>query len=150
MRPVLACVLMFAGMMTACGGSASTPSAPLNLTGSWSGMVGQSQSGSALRLTWVATQTNTTVSGPATLVKPSANVPATGTMTGTLTGSQLTLTYQVPAGSVPVYLSCTVSGSGTAAATAQSIAGTLQLGFTNCLGSGLEATESPQFALTKP
>ena len=147
MRAVL--VVMFACITTGCGGSASSPSSSLNLTGSWSGMVGQPQSGSALRLTWIATQSGTTVSGPATLVKPSTDVPATGTMAGTLTGSRLTLTYEVPAGSVPVYLSCTISGSGTATATAQSMVGALQLVFTNCLGSGLETTESPQFTLAK-
>ena len=147
MRALL--VVMLACITTGCGGSASGPSSSLNLTGSWSGMVGQPQSGSALRLTWIATQSGTTVSGPATLVKPSTDVPATGTMAGTLTGSQLMLTYEVPAGSVPVYLSCTISGSGTATATAQSIMGALQLVFTNCLGSGLETTESPQFTLVK-
>ena len=147
MRAVL--VVMFACITTGCGGSASGPSSSLNLTGSWSGMVGQPQSGSALRLTWIATQSGTTVSGPATVVKPSTDVPATGTMAGTLTGSRLTLTYEVPAGSVPVYLSCTISGSGIATATAQSMVGALQLVFTNCLGSGLETTESPQFTLAK-
>src|SRR5262245_57536638 len=131
-----------------CGGSTS-PTPALDLTGVWSGRLGQQQSGSALRVTWTATQSGTTVSGPATLVKPSSDVPATGTMSGTLSGSQLTLTYSVPAGAVPVYLSCTITGSGSATATSQTITGSLQTTFTNCLGSGLEAPENPQLTLTR-
>jgi len=94
-------------------------------------------------------QAGTTVSGPATLVKPSLNVPAAGTMSGTLIGSQLTLTYSVPAGGVPVFLSCTIAGSGAATATPQTISGSLQTTFTNCLGSGLETPESPQLTLAR-
>jgi len=130
-----------------CNGEMS-PS-PVNLTGTWSGMLGQSGTGSALRVTWIATQTGMTVSGPATMVKPSLNVPATGTMTGTLSGSQLTLTYAVPAGAVPVYLSCMVTASGSATATSQSISGNLDTTFTFCLGSGLERPDSTQLTLTK-
>jgi hypothetical protein len=89
-----------AALAGACRGSTS-PSPPLDLGGAWSGMLGQPQSGSALRVTWTASQTGATVSGPATLVKPALNVPAAGTMSGTLVGSQLTLTYIVPAGGVP-------------------------------------------------
>jgi hypothetical protein len=132
----------------ACHGSTS-PSPPLNLSGAWSGMLGQPLSGSALRVTWIVSQTGTTVSGPATLVKPVLNLPATGTMSGTLVGSQLTLTYSVPAGVVPVYLSCMITGSGSATASSQTISGSLQTTFTNCLGSGLESPESAQLALTK-
>ena len=132
----------------ACRGSTS-PSPPLDLTGAWSGMLGQPLSGSALRMTWSASQTGATVSGPATLVKPALNVPAAGTMTGTLVGNQLMLTYSVPAGGVPVYLSCTIAGSGSATASSQTISGSLQTTFTNCLGSGLETPESAQLTLTR-
>ena len=141
-------VVLVATLASACGGGTS-PSPALNLTGTWSGMLGQPQSGSALRVTWMATETGTTVSGPAVLVKPASNVPATGTMTGTLSGSQLTLTDTVPAGTVAVFLSCTVAGTGSATASAQTISGSLQTTFTNCLGSGLETPESPQFTLTR-
>jgi hypothetical protein len=143
--------ILVAGMAlaAACGGGAAAPSFASPLTGVWSGMLGQPQSGSALRVGWTATQTGATVTGPATFVKVALNVPATGTMRGTLSGGQLTLTYSVPAGGVPVYLSCTVVGSGSAVATPQTISGNLQTTFTNCLGSGLEAPESTQLTLTK-
>lgn len=141
------CYLVLAALVGACGGS-TEPSA-VNLTGTWSGVLGQPQSGAALRLTWTATQTGSTVSGPVTLVKPALNVPATGTMTGTLSGGQLTLTLSVPAGAVPVYLSCTIVGTGSAVVTGETISGNLQTTFTNCLGSGLETPASPQFTLNK-
>jgi hypothetical protein len=133
----------------ACGGSTNSPSPAVNLTGTWSGRVGEPMSGSALRLTWMAMQEGDEVSGPATVLKPSADAGATGTMSGTLSGSQLTLRYSVPAGSVPVYLSCTVNGSGDAAVTDHSIAGTLDLTFTGCLGSGLATTDSAQLELAR-
>jgi hypothetical protein len=141
-------LVVIAALAGACG-SATSPTPALNLTGTWSGRLGEQQSGSALRITWTATQTGMTVSGPATFVKPSLNVPATGTMSGTLLGSQLTLTYSVPAGAVPVYLSCTIAATGSATASAQTISGNLQTTFTNCLGSGLETPDSTQFTLTK-
>jgi len=135
--------------MLSCGGSSNSPSPVLNLSGTWVGMVGQPMSGSALRLTWTATHNGAVVAGPATMVKPSVNVPATGTMTGVVSGDQMTLTYTVPAGGVPVYLSCTINGAGSATVASQSITGTLNLTFTNCLGSGLEATDSPQLSLLR-
>jgi hypothetical protein len=61
----------------------------------------------------------------------------------------LTLTYSVPSGGVPVYLSCTITGSGSATASNQTISGTLQTTFTNCLGSGLETPDSAQLTLTR-
>lgn len=145
------CLVVAAALAPACGGynSPSSPPPTLNLTGVWSGMLGQPQSGAALRITWTATQTGTAVSGPATLVKPASNVPATGTMSGTLSGSQLTLSYSVPAGAVPVFLSCTIVGTGSATATAQTISGNLQTTFTNCLGTGLETPDSAQLTLSK-
>src|SRR5215471_2744171 len=130
-------------------GGTTSPSPPLDLSGAWSGRLGQQQSGSALRITWTASQSGATVSGPATFVKPSVNVPATGTMSATLSGSQLTFTYSVPAGAVPVYLSCAVAASGSATVSGQTISGNLQTAFTNCLGSGLESPDSPQLMLTR-
>jgi hypothetical protein len=61
----------------------------------------------------------------------------------------VTLTYSVPAGAVPVYLSCTIAATGSATATAQTISGNLQTTFTNCLGSDLETPDSPQLTLTR-
>ena len=58
---------------------------PINLAGTWSGLLGQSGSGTALKMTWSASQDGSSVSGPATLIKPAANIPGTGILSGTLT-----------------------------------------------------------------
>jgi len=74
-------VVFVAGLLatlSACGNSSTAPSAPLDLTGTWSGQLGQPGSTSALRLTWVASHTGNVVSGVATLVKPAFNVQARG------------------------------------------------------------------------
>jgi hypothetical protein len=146
----ICCLVLAAALAGACGGSTpASPSPAVDLTGAWSGMIGQPQSGAALRITWMAAQTGSTVSGPVTLVKPALNVPATGTMRGTLSGGQLTLSFSVPAGAVPIYLSCTIVGTGSAVVTGDTISGTLQTTFTNCLFSGLETPASPQFTLNR-
>ena len=61
-------VVLFAASLlatlNACGNSPTAPSAPLDLTGTWSGQVGQPGSMSALRLTWIATHTGNVVTVP--------------------------------------------------------------------------------------
>ena len=132
-----------------CGGSYSAPAPSINLAGTWSGLVGLPMSGSALRLTWQATQNAATASGSATLLKPAVNVPANGTLSGTLSGDRLTLTYSAPAGSVPGFGACSVAGAGSATVTGTTISGTLDLTFTSCAGTGLDPTGSNQLSLTR-
>ena len=119
-------VVFAAGLLatlTACGSPSPGPSAPLDLTGTWSGQLGQPGSTSALRLTWVATHTGNVVSGIATLVKPAFNVPARGVMTGILNADRLVLTYAVPSDSIPGFSTCEIAGLGNATATNNSIMG---------------------------
>jgi hypothetical protein len=52
---VVAFVAGLLATLSACGGSSTAPTEPLDLTGTWSGQLGQPASMSALRLTWVAT-----------------------------------------------------------------------------------------------
>jgi len=134
-----------------CSRPPAEPTPPsLSLTGSWTGIVGQSMSGTALRLTWVVTQFDgTRATGTATLVKPGPNVPAAGTMNGTFSGSIMMLTYIANPGTVPGFPACTIIGSGSATATDSSITGSLSLTFASCDGSGLESTGSTQLALTR-
>ena len=141
-------VLSISGV--ACGDSTKPSPTPINLAGTWSGLLGQTGSGTALRMTWSVSHEGNNVSGPATLIKPSANVPATGILGGTLTGSQLSLTYTVPAGSVPGFATCSISGSGSATVTNSAISGSLAATFLSCSGSGLEPTGSIQLMLTRP
>jgi hypothetical protein len=145
-------VLFVAGLLAtlnACGNSPTTPSAPLDLTGTWSGQVGQPGSMSALRLTWVATHTGDVVSGIATLVKPAFNVQARGGMTGILNGNQLLLTYAVPPDSVQGFFTCEIAGLGNATASSNSITGAIALMFRSCDGTGLEPPGSNDLRLTK-
>jgi len=133
----------------ACGGSSTAPSPRLDLTGTWSGTLGQPGSGSALRLTWVATHTGNIAAGVATLVKPADNVPGRGAMTGVLDGDRLLLTYAIPPDSIQGFPRCEIAGIGNATATNASINGTLTLMFRNCDGTGLDAPSTNDLRLTK-
>ena len=146
-------IVVLIGFITACGSAddTMTPPEPVDLTGTWTGMLGTPGSGSALRMTWAASQSGFSVSGPLTLVKPAAGVPATGPLTGTIAGSQLSLSYAVNAGSVAGFPSCSISGTGSGTFSGSTITGTLMLTFTSCSGatSGLEPSASSQLSLTK-
>jgi hypothetical protein len=139
-----------AGLLgAACGNSTTAPSAPINLTGTWDGLLGEAGTGTSLRMLWVATQTGQTVSGRASLVKPIADAPAFGTLSGTLTGNTLSWGYTAPAGSVRDFPACSISGTGSATAANAVISGTLVITPLQCAGSGLERPSSNQLTLTK-
>jgi hypothetical protein len=142
------CVAGLVAALNACG-SSTAPSPQLDLTGTWSGQLGQPGSTTALRLTWDATQTGNVVSGVATLVKPAVNVQARGVMTGILNGDRLFLTYVVPPDSIQGFLSCEITGLGNATATSTSITGTLGLMFRSCAGTGLESPGTNDLRFTK-
>jgi hypothetical protein len=136
-----------------CGGSTTAPStSSLNLSGTWSGVVGAgSGGGRALRVTWVASQASSNVSGPATLLTspPVTDLTFAGTLAGTLTGTQLSLTYTALPGSIAGFATCSVSGRGSAAATSATISGNLDVTFMSCEGLGLQPPSSDQLTLTK-
>ena len=135
--------------MSACGSPSTAPSAPLDLTGTWSGQLGQPGSTSALRLTWVATHTGNVVAGVATMVNPAINVQGRGVMTGLLDGDRLILTYAIPPDSIPGFSTCEIAGIGSAAATSNTLTGALPLMFRSCGGTGLEPPGSNDLRLTK-
>jgi hypothetical protein len=147
--PVVAGVIGLLATAAACSKSSAAPSAPLDLTGTWSGQVGQPGSMSALRLTWVATHTGDVVSGIATLVKPAFNVQAKGVMSATANGPRFDLTYAVPPDSIPGFSTCELVGLGNVTATNTSMTGTMALIFTSCAGTGLEPPGSSELRLTK-
>src|SRR5436190_23925114 len=89
------------GINFSCGCSPSGPSPPVNMTGTWSGTLGQAVSSSSVRLVWDVSQSGATFSGPVAISKPADNVSLAGTLSGTANGQSLTLRYTVPAGSVP-------------------------------------------------
>src|SRR5262245_7552523 len=100
-------------LLTACGSTPPTmvnpiapppPTAAVNLSGTWSG-TGSDSFGPEL-VTWVLTQSGTSVSGTAALnaVDPadgscgSCHKVKRGTLTGTLSGTSLSVTMKFPAG----------------------------------------------------
>lgn len=146
-------IAVLIGLPLAGCGSDRGPSSPTptDITGTWTGFFGTPGSGTALRVTWLASQSGSSVGGSMTLVKPMANVPATGPLSGTLSGSLLSLSYVVPAGSVNGYASCSISGNGTGTLSGSTITGTMSVTFTSCDGvnSGLAPPAASDLSLTK-
>lgn len=123
------------------------PSPVVNVSGTWSGVIGrESGGGRALRLTWTATQDGSTASGPALVLTspPVTDEIFTGTLTGSLSGNQLSLilSAQPLPGS-----DCSLSGSGSAAVADGAIAGSLDVHFTSC--GVVEPPSSDQIVLRK-
>lgn len=151
-------VALGAGLLAAvgCGGSNTAPSQPpsLNLAGTWSGTLRQpgSQGGSTITVIWVVTQVGNRVSGPETVSEPRRGTTYSGTLAGTLTGTQLSLTETVPQGSIPGFPLCSISGAGSFSASAASISGTITARFASCEGFNFFANPESvieEFVLTK-
>jgi hypothetical protein len=140
--------------------AASTVAAPsLNLAGSWSGKLnnvnsnggqGQTNPPSA---TWSATQSGSTVTGPfsLTIVDGGKSRTYTGTLTGTLSGEQLSLNLSFPSGAFPESAACTITGTGTATPTTTSISSTMAIVFAApCVGTVSDRpSETDQLTLSK-
>lgn len=87
------------------------PASGLNLAGTWTGKF-SGENGAAsdegIQLTWTATQSGPTVSGPIVLTvhgddEGEADTVVNGTLRGTVSGAQLTATtFTVAAGSIPI------------------------------------------------
>src|SRR5262245_40423104 len=145
-------VALLAMTIGSCGGPSIAPTASVDLSGTWSGVVGSgSGGGRALRLTWSATQTGNTVLGPATLTTSPAvsALSFAGTLSGSLTGLQLSLSYASNAGSNTGAPDCCDSGHGTGTTFGTSISGQLDVAVTSCDALGLQAPTRDQFTLTK-
>jgi hypothetical protein len=83
----------------------------LNVSGTWSGS-GSDSTGSGL-MTWQLTQTGSSVSGMMTASTPVGTVVYNGTFSGTITGSTLIFTINIPVGNISLpSCSATISGSG--------------------------------------
>jgi hypothetical protein len=138
-------VTVISVLVASCGGT--MPSPPVNLTGTWSGVIGQgSGGGRALRVTWTVTQDGTTASGPASVLTspPITDVIFSGNLTGRIAGSDVsfTLSAQPLAGS-----DCSLSGTGSAAAATTTLTGSLDVHFTGC--GALEPPANDQVVLTR-
>jgi hypothetical protein len=119
------------------------------MTGTWSGTLGQALSGTSVRLVWNATQSGSAVSGPVTISKPVDNLTFAGTLSGTLNGQNLSLNYTVPAGSVPGFANCLITGTGAAGATNTTITGSITVIAAACEGTGHPTTGTQALSLTR-
>ena len=142
-----AVVIVISMLVVSCNGAGMMPSPPVDLSGTWSGVIGQgSGGGRALRVTWTATQDGATAAGPAAVLTspPSTDVIFSGTLTGRISGSQvsLALSAQPLPGS-----ECSLSGTGSGVVASGTIAGSLDVHFTSC--GVLEPPSSNQLALTR-
>ncbi len=110
----------------ACGGSSNSPAAPgspMSVTGTWSGtptdsttaalgtggMMGQAGMGT---LTWQLTQSGSNVTGTMSFSGMSSSMMR-GTISGTMSGQDMTFTMDMPAGSM-MSGTCSAHSSGTA------------------------------------
>jgi hypothetical protein len=140
-------VSLISMLVASCGGAAMMPSPTVNLSGTWSGVIGQgSGGGHALRVTWTATQDGSAASGPASVLTspPVTDVIFAGILTGRISGSQvsLTLSAQPLPGS-----DCSLSGTGSVTVATGALSGSLDVHFTSC--GVLEPPSTNQLVLTK-
>jgi hypothetical protein len=120
------------------GSSASTPTSPtaapapaLNVAGAWTGNFRIPGESECCSISWTATQTGASVSGPVRVDVGEGQI-VNATLTGTVAGSQLTsATFTVAVGAIPdpSLLACGFSGTGTLTATTSSISGPLAMTF---------------------
>jgi len=143
-------VLVMLVVCAACGGSDTTPSQPpADLTGSWTGQIGTSMSGTAVRLTWTAAQAGSTASGPASLVKPAVGTEIPGTLTATISGNRASLSFSAAAGSVPTLPACAASGTGSGTFGGNSVFGTFALTASGCASIGIENAAGAALLMTR-
>lgn len=126
----------------------NNPAAPvLNLTGTWYGLITDPFFGTESTLTWQVTQTGNSIGG--TLLSTNTNnIIIVGTISGTVSGTDLNYTMSVPAGGVqsPPFADCAVDFSGSATLTGTTIIGTYSgTGSGSCPGTFSDA----QLSLTK-
>ncbi len=128
--------------------STSTPTLALNLTGTWSGSVADSSgAGVPGPCTWQIVQSGDSISGTFLARAGSGgSIVINGTVSGTISGTTLNFTMAVPVGGIqsPIYATCTINLSGSAALTNTTINGTYK-GNNSCSGPFTNG----QLALTK-
>jgi hypothetical protein len=132
-------------LTTGCGGGdSSTAPAGVILNGTYRGSA--SDNSGPGTLTWIVTQTASTISGSLTMRDSQSGVSGAGTVSGSLTGTALNFTMSIPAGgfSAP-YSACSATFHGSAnSVTSATINGTYS-GTNSCGGT----ITGGSFVLTK-
>ena len=115
-------------------GCGDNPAAPdiIVLTGTWAGQV--SDSSGPGRISWQLTQSGSVISGSVTIDDPDTSFQARGILSGTVSGSLLRFSLQIPAGGFDdPYRDCTANVAGDAQLTSGSLTGTYS-GTNSCTG----------------
>lgn len=158
----IALALTLAAALTAACGKGDSPTSPstvtttpptaISLAGTWIGTLSNPRDSRPTPIrSWTAAQSGASVSGPLVVDAGDGNVNTT--LTGTVSGAQLTsATFSVPAQS-GVTPGCSFSGTGTLAATTSSISGSMAMTFpAACVGPdnvSSTATATWTISLTK-
>jgi hypothetical protein len=145
---------LLAIVVSGCGDSATSSTkigSETSFSGSWTGTLG-----TAYRVTWSASQSGPNVSGPVTLSATINGqvVTATGTFNWVLAGTNVSLTMNVPTGSVSGFATCSFTGNGPGTATASnnfanSISGNLTMTYGSCQGFSSVSSETLPISLTR-
>jgi hypothetical protein len=147
--------------LAACSSDGGTDPTPgINLAGNWFGtMVESSADPNPDTLAWTATQSGANVNGAAvlTMMAPTPGDPsrlANGTMTGVVAGTEVTLTFTLPPGSLVAAgapAGCSVTGTATTTPTETAISATMTRTFSAaCIGVVVPTpTDTVQLSLTK-
>lgn len=144
-----ACLLSALIACAGCGDSMS-PSDPVpNLAGTWTGQIGSPMSGSAVRVTWSASQAGNALQGIARLSKPAIGTEVSGTLSGLMTGDQIGMLFTGGRLSAPTVPNCAVMGTGSGTVSGNAISGTFTLNVTGCDGVGIESAADAPLSLTR-
>lgn len=122
-------------MLAACasgGDGGPSPGPSISLTGAWTGAA--SDSSGPGKMTWQLQQSGDSVSGTVTMTDTETGESGQGTLSGTVSGSDLSFTLRVPVGGFSgPYASCSSEVTGRAQFGASSITGTYA-GTNSCSG----------------
>lgn len=87
---LLTCVVL-----AACGSSTDVGTQTPTVTGSWSGVIANPAGGSGLTLAMNLSQTGSTITGAGTANQPNDPPPGIYTVTGTVTGTAVEMTFNI-------------------------------------------------------
>lgn len=164
-RAVLGVCLAVSAACGSNGSGSANPAAPstpsMNLAGSWAGKMAATRSDGRPDsnpgvVAWTASQNGSSVSGPLTLTfnnndNSGVTLSFRGTLSGTLSGTQLALTLSFPAGTFVDVPACAITGTGTATPTTSAISSSVTITFgAACVGTiSDQSSEIDQLTLTK-
>ena len=159
-------ILLVASLVavSACGGSASSPVAPLpvstgtlaSVSGTWTGT--SADTSGQEKMTWIVTQNGNAMSGAMTVSDTSRSMMGNGSMQGTISGSTVTFHMAVPTGGFSGMMSSCgmgIDGQGTMSDDGHTMTGTYSGNMSGMMSGGMMgqscggAMNNGQFTLTR-